>query len=254
LLHALGFVVMDEVHYLADRMRGPVWEEVIIHLDASVQLVSLSATVSNAEEFGAWLQEARGDTEIVVSEIRPGPLWQHVVIGEEVITHLGASVQLVSLSATASNAEEFGAWLQEVRGDTEIVVSEIRPVPLWQHVVIGEELIDLFVDEKGRPAVSQGPGAREDRRVNPAIERITSFSVPVESRGGAGGRGGGGRDYRGRKGTGGRHRPRGSGQHRPPHKRRGGHDGGQRGGGVPRPLRRPEVIALLDDAALLPAI
>ena len=127
-------------------------------------------------------------------------------------------------------------------------------MPLWQHVVIGEELIDLFVDEKGRPAVSQGPGAREDRRVNPAIERITSFSVPVESRGGAGGRGGGGRDYRGRKGTGGRHRPRGSGQHRPPHKRRGGHDGGQRGGGVPRPLRRPEVIALLDDAALLPAI
>ena len=78
LLHALGFVVMDEVHYLADRMRGPVWEEVIIHLDASVQLVSLSATVSNAEEFGAWLQEVRGDTEIVVSRsarCRCGSTW-----------------------------------------------------------------------------------------------------------------------------------------------------------------------------------
>src|SRR5215207_8994014 len=38
----LGYVVMDEVHYLADRFRGAVWEEVIIHLPASVRLVSLS--------------------------------------------------------------------------------------------------------------------------------------------------------------------------------------------------------------------
>ena len=54
-LQSLGFVVMDEVHYLADRMRGAVWEEVIIHLPESVALASLSATVSNAEEFGEWL-------------------------------------------------------------------------------------------------------------------------------------------------------------------------------------------------------
>src|SRR5215204_2450546 len=52
-LTGLGFVVMDEVHYLADRMRGAVWEEVIIHLPESVALISLSATVSNAEEFGS---------------------------------------------------------------------------------------------------------------------------------------------------------------------------------------------------------
>ena len=45
-LLGLGYVVMDEVHYLADRLRGAVWEEVIIHLPESVSLVSLSATVS----------------------------------------------------------------------------------------------------------------------------------------------------------------------------------------------------------------
>ncbi|MBC7289774.1 MAG: DEAD/DEAH box helicase [Actinotalea sp.] len=78
-LDGLAFVVMDEVHYLADRFRGPVWEEVIIHLPDSVQLVSLSATVSNAEEFGDWLTMVRGDTAVVVSEIRPVPLWQHVM-------------------------------------------------------------------------------------------------------------------------------------------------------------------------------
>ncbi|MCU1655371.1 MAG: putative helicase helY, partial [Pseudonocardiales bacterium] len=57
----LGYVVMDEVHYLGDRFRGAVWEEVIIHLPASVRLVSLSATVSNAEEFGDWLVTVRGE-------------------------------------------------------------------------------------------------------------------------------------------------------------------------------------------------
>src|SRR6195952_4864622 len=56
----LGYVVMDEVHYLGDRFRGGVWEEVIIHLPASVRMVSLSATVSNAEEFGEWLGSVRG--------------------------------------------------------------------------------------------------------------------------------------------------------------------------------------------------
>src|SRR6201990_1082698 len=49
-LAGLGYVVLDEVHYLADAFRGAVWEEVIIHLPESVRLVALSATVRNAEE------------------------------------------------------------------------------------------------------------------------------------------------------------------------------------------------------------
>jgi ATP-dependent RNA helicase HelY len=81
----LGFVVMDEVHYLADRFRGAVWEEVIIHLPTEVQVASLSATVSNAEEFGAWLDTVRGDTDVIVSEHRPVPLWQHVMVGREIV-------------------------------------------------------------------------------------------------------------------------------------------------------------------------
>ncbi|GEK16936.1 DEAD/DEAH box helicase [Cellulomonas persica] len=84
-LAGLGFVVMDEVHYLADRFRGPVWEEVIIHLPDDVQLVSLSATVSNAEEFGDWLATVRGDTTVVVSEHRPVPLGQHVLVRDELL-------------------------------------------------------------------------------------------------------------------------------------------------------------------------
>src|SRR5690348_11980288 len=78
-LDGLGYVVMDEVHYLADRFRGAVWEEVIIHLPESVRVVALSATVSNAEEFGDWLTKVRGGTTVIVDEHRPVPLWQHVL-------------------------------------------------------------------------------------------------------------------------------------------------------------------------------
>ncbi|MCY7395159.1 MAG: DEAD/DEAH box helicase [Nocardioides sp.] len=81
----LGFVVMDEVHYLADRTRGAVWEEVIIHLPESVAVVSLSATVSNAEEFGEWLATVRGDTTTIVEERRPVPLFQHVMVGKRLL-------------------------------------------------------------------------------------------------------------------------------------------------------------------------
>ena len=80
-LSGLGYVVLDEVHYLADRSRGAVWEEVIIHLPESVRVVALSATVSNAEEFGEWLDQVRGGTAVIVDEQRPVPLWQHVLAG-----------------------------------------------------------------------------------------------------------------------------------------------------------------------------
>ncbi len=159
-LRGLGYVVMDEVHYLADRFRGAVWEEVIIHLPDEVRLVSLSATVSNAEEFGAWL-----DT---------------------------------------------------VRGDTEVVVEEHRPVPLYQHVLVGHRLHDLFVDA--------GP---EETKVNPDLLELARGEQRRE-RSDPRGRGG-----RGRSGQRHQGRPRG-----PAH-------------GVPR---RPEVVEQLDRAGLLPAI
>ncbi|PZS32826.1 MAG: RNA helicase, partial [Pseudonocardiales bacterium] len=87
----LGYVVMDEVHYLGDRFRGAVWEEVIIHLPAAVRLVSLSATVSNAEEFGDWLISVRGETRVIVHEQRPVPLSQHVLVGPRLFDLFGAA-------------------------------------------------------------------------------------------------------------------------------------------------------------------
>ena len=90
-LRGLGFVVMDEVHYLGDRSRGAVWEEVIIHLPESVTLVSLSATVSNAEEFGEWLETVRGETTTILEERRPVPLYQHVMVGRKILDLFASS-------------------------------------------------------------------------------------------------------------------------------------------------------------------
>ena len=73
-LDDLGLVVLDEVHFLQDAYRGPVWEEVIIHLPQHVRLVCLSATVSNVADLADWISTARGPTEAIVEQRRPVPL------------------------------------------------------------------------------------------------------------------------------------------------------------------------------------
>lgn len=197
-LAGLGHVVMDEVHYLADRFRGPVWEEVIIHLPDDVQLTSLSATVSNAEEFGA--------------------------------------------------------WLETVRGDTAVVVSEHRPVPLWQHVMVNRHIYDLYIDTGAEQSASEKKKGKGGPKINPELLSVVR-SLPDghgfdrHSRNGRGGgrRGsdrGGGRGYRGNRGRR-DHRGRGG---------RPGQGGGFRGGPRPGTPSRAGVLSRLDAAGLLPAI
>ncbi|WP_075728459.1 DEAD/DEAH box helicase [Corynebacterium aquilae] len=79
-LNRLESVVMDEIHFLADKSRGAVWEEVILNLDDSVAVIGLSATVSNSEEFGRWLSTVRGHTQVVVTDHRPIPLEQWMIV------------------------------------------------------------------------------------------------------------------------------------------------------------------------------
>ena len=82
-LDGLRYVVLDEVHYLQDQYRGPVWEEVIIHTPPEVDLVCLSATVSNAEEFADWIQTVRGATVAIIEERRPVELNHFYLVGDK---------------------------------------------------------------------------------------------------------------------------------------------------------------------------
>jgi len=81
-LEGLRYVVLDEVHYLQNPYRGAVWEEVIIHLAPDVDLVCLSATVSNAEEFADWIETVRGETEAIIEERRPVRLRHLYLVGD----------------------------------------------------------------------------------------------------------------------------------------------------------------------------
>nr|WP_080462794.1 DEAD/DEAH box helicase [Actinomyces gaoshouyii] len=138
-LDRLGYVVMDEVHYLADRFRGPVWEEVIIHLAPEVRVVSLSATVSNAEEFGQWLGEVRGSTTVVVSEHRPVPLTQHMIVGRRLLP-------LYSYSEAAPG---------DVRGDDGAPSSEPAP-PLNPDLVKAVRAAQRAAAAEGAASKSRG--------------------------------------------------------------------------------------------------
>ena len=82
LLEGLAVVILDEVHYLQDPYRGSVWEEVLVLTPPGVSFVSLSATVSNASDFGAWLTSVRGTTKVVVEAHRPVTLHHHFAIAE----------------------------------------------------------------------------------------------------------------------------------------------------------------------------
>ncbi|HET9730088.1 MAG TPA: DEAD/DEAH box helicase, partial [Acidimicrobiia bacterium] len=87
-LGGLQYVVLDEVHYLQDPSRGAVWEEVIIHLPPEIDIVALSATVSNAEEVAAWITTVRGATQTVIEEARPVELVHLYLVGDRTAEEL----------------------------------------------------------------------------------------------------------------------------------------------------------------------
>lgn len=164
----LAFVVLDEVHFLGDKFRGAVWEEIILHLPEHVRIVALSATVSNAEEFGD--------------------------------------------------------WMHTVRGDTDVILAEHRPVPLYQHVLTAKALLPLIVDGEGELAVRG--------RINPELRRLDGGAAGS----GAGDRGDDRRGGRANRGRGGRSRGG------PPQRRR-----------APR-ISRADIARGLEETGLLPAI
>lgn len=67
-----SLVILDEVHYIADPQRGAVWEESIILTPSSSTLLMLSASISNAQEIAAWIEEVRNkECRIVMKTVRP---------------------------------------------------------------------------------------------------------------------------------------------------------------------------------------
>jgi ATP-dependent RNA helicase HelY len=133
-LEGLRYVVLDEVHYLQNPYRGAVWEEVIIHLAPEVDLVCLSATVSNAEEFADWIQTVRGETEAIIEERRPVRLRHLYLVGDK-------------------EAEEVHILPTFVEAEAQDGSVELRPNPEASR-------LDSRSSRKGGPAVRGKPRGR----------------------------------------------------------------------------------------------
>jgi ATP-dependent RNA helicase HelY len=112
-LRGLGVVVLDEVHYLQNRYRGSVWEEIIIHLQADVPIVSLSATIANPEEFTAWVRSRRGATELVVETHRPVPLESMYMVKDR---HREGVIEFLPVFKQGNPNQQVGRLLKKGRG------------------------------------------------------------------------------------------------------------------------------------------
>lgn len=91
----VGFVIFDELHYLSDIGRGPVWEEAIICSPPHVQLVGLSATVSNAEDLANWISRVHRPISLIVHEQRAVPLEHYYFLDNKLHLVQDASGQRV---------------------------------------------------------------------------------------------------------------------------------------------------------------
>jgi ATP-dependent RNA helicase HelY len=158
-LDGLRYVVLDEVHYLQDRFRGPVWEEVIVHLAPEVDLVCLSATVSNAEEVAAWIETVRGATTAVIEERRPVELRNLYLLGERATGALHLLPTFVGHGETVRPNPEIerlerprrrtgggsGTW-----GGTGGSAQRLRPKLRTPSRV---EIVELLADQQMLPAI-----------------------------------------------------------------------------------------------------
>jgi ATP-dependent RNA helicase HelY len=130
-LDGLAAVVLDEVHYLQDAYRGPVWEEVIIHLPRHIQLVCLSATVSNASELEEWIETVRGSTGLVVETRRPVDLEHLYLVGERSSSHLNL-IPVARGSKPNSNGYRYDADVRQLAGSRGRGYRRAgRPRPRW---------------------------------------------------------------------------------------------------------------------------
>jgi ATP-dependent RNA helicase HelY len=157
-IDGLVTVVMDEVHYLQDPYRGAVWEEVLIHLPLSISVVCLSATISNAEEFGEWIGTLRGPTRVVIEEKRPVPLEHHYLVGRDLHPiHVERDGQLVPNPYVVSLDREEVRYKTYYRRGSGTPQHHRIPRPREGHrrvyVPRREDVVEVLSDEGLLPAI-----------------------------------------------------------------------------------------------------
>lgn len=85
------YVVLDECHYMNDRERGTVWEEILIHCPRHILFVALSATIANAKELATWITSIHNKIVVIEHPVRPVPIEHLYYTNEKLFPLLNSS-------------------------------------------------------------------------------------------------------------------------------------------------------------------
>jgi len=147
---------------------GLLTGDISINRDADVVVMTTEVfrNMLYGTTLGAVETSLRDVQFVVLDEVHYMNDAQRGTVWEESIIYCPPSVQLVALSATVANAGDMAAWMQKVHGDTTLISSDFRPVPLRFHYFDGRRLTSLLQrDTVGDHRPKMNPGTR--RRLRP---------------------------------------------------------------------------------------
>jgi superfamily II RNA helicase len=107
-LNDLKYVIFDEFHFINDEYRGTVWEESVIYTPKSVQMIALSATISNPQELVDWITKIHSECALVETFERPVPL-SHYYFKEEQLSPLLTTNNKLNPQLKERNDNRFGS-------------------------------------------------------------------------------------------------------------------------------------------------
>ncbi len=164
-LSTVGCVIFDELHYLSEPQRGPVWEEAIIHSPPHVQLVGLSATVSNAGELRRWIEMVHGPTELVFTTERAVPLEHYFYVDGALHLVQNAAGQRTArfpgVGGEAKLARRQARWRRYVSEDED----EQAPYPAMRELLARRQGEPRIQADEARQASPPRRGQRGDEAV-----------------------------------------------------------------------------------------
>src|SRR5947199_2355124 len=127
-LAGLGYVVLDECHYMGDEGRGTVWEEIIVSAPFDVSLVALSATVANVKEIADWISIVHRPIVPIFHPDRPVPLSYAVadLAGEvhEIAEVRAGRARLVGDESRGPDAR--GRWYTRRAVDPVVLIADLE--------------------------------------------------------------------------------------------------------------------------------
>ncbi len=177
-LPGLGWVVLDECHYMGDEGRGTVWEEIIVNAPREVALVALSATVANVREIADWIGLVHRPIVAIHHPDRPVPLSYSVadLAGEiHPIQAVRTGVaKLIGAESGGERVRDEGRWYTRRAADPVVLIDALDargwlPAIYFIFSRAGcERALDDVVAE-GRSLLRREQRAEVDLAVNDAI-------------------------------------------------------------------------------------